>query len=99
MAFGDNAIWTSQDGQTWTLAGTHGITPRQPGDTINVVTSTPGGFLTAGYQVTSAGNQAVIWTSRDGVTWQRQTAAQLGLHEPAGPRAASTSPCRTGTLR
>ena len=26
--------------------------------------------------------QAVIWTSRDGVTWQRMTAAQLGL---AGP--------------
>jgi len=84
MAFGDNAIWTSQDGQTWTLAGTHGITPRQSGDAINVVTNTPGGFLAAGYQATSAGNQAVIWTSRDGVTWQRLTAAQLGLQEPGG---------------
>jgi hypothetical protein len=84
MAFGDNAIWTSQDGQTWTLAGTRGITPRQSGDTINVVTNTPGGFLAAGSQATSAGNQAVIWTSRDGVTWQRLTAAQLGLQEPGG---------------
>ena len=79
MAFGDNAVWTSQDGQTWTLAGTRGITPRQSSDTINVVTNTPDGFLAAGYQATSAGNQAVIWTSHDGVSWQRLTAAQLGL--------------------
>ena len=33
---------------------------------------------------TSAGSQAVTWTSRDGVTWQRLTAAQLGLQGPAG---------------
>ena len=84
MAFGDNAIWTSQDGQSWTLAGTRGITPRQSGDTINVVTNTPNGFLAAGYETTSAGTQAVTWTSRDGVTWQRLTAAQLGLQEPGG---------------
>ena len=84
IAFGDNAIWTSQDGQSWTLARTRGITPRQSSDTINVVTNTPDGFLAAGYESTSAGSQAVTWTSRDGVTWQRLTAAQLGLQEPAG---------------
>jgi hypothetical protein len=84
MAFGDNAIWTSKDGQSWTLAGTRGITPRLPSDTINVVTNTPNGFLAAGYETTSAGNQAVTWTSRDRVTWQRLTAAQLGLQEPGG---------------
>ena len=83
MAFGDNAVWISKDGRTWTLAGTRGITPRQSSDRINVVTNTPDGFLAAGYQTTSAGSQAVIWTSRDGVTWQRLTAAQLGLQEPA----------------
>jgi hypothetical protein len=84
MAFGDDAIWTSQNGQSWTLAGTRGITPRQSNDTINVVTNTPDGFLAAGYETTSAGSQAVTWTSPDGVTWQRLTAAQLGLQEPAG---------------
>ena len=84
MAFGDNAIWISQDGQSWTLARTRGITPQQSSDTINVVTNTPDGFLAAGYESTSAGSQAVTWTSRDGVTWQRLTAAQLGLQEPAG---------------
>jgi serine/threonine protein kinase len=79
MAFGDDAIWTSPDGQAWTLAGTRGITPRQPDDVINVITSTPGGFLAAGYEATSAGNQAMVWISRDGLSWQRLTAAQLGL--------------------
>ena len=43
MAEGDNAIWTSPDGQTWTLAGTHGITPRERGDVVNVVTARPAG--------------------------------------------------------
>jgi hypothetical protein len=84
MAFGDNAIWTSQDGQSWTLAGTRGITPRQSSDTVNVVTNTPDGFLAAGYETSSSGSQAVTWTSHDGVTWQRLTAAQLGLQEPGG---------------
>ena len=84
MAEGDNAIWTSPDGQTWTLAGTHGITPRERGDVVNVVTATPGGFLAAGYDGGGASQQAVIWTSRDGVSWQRQTASQSGLREPGG---------------
>jgi hypothetical protein len=84
MAEGDNAIWTSPDGQTWTLASTRGITPQQSGDSIDVVTGTPGGFLAAGYAQAGAGRQAVIWTSRDGVTWQRLTAAQLGLQEAGG---------------
>jgi hypothetical protein len=79
MAFGDHSIWTSPDGQAWTLAGTRGITPRQPDDVINVVTSTPDGFLAAGYEATSAGSQATVWTSHDGLNWQRLTAAQLGL--------------------
>jgi len=95
MAEGSNAIWTSPDGLSWTLAGTRGITPRQPADSVNVVTNTPGGFLAAGYEVTSAGKQAVIWTSHDGVRWQRMTAAQLGLQEagltPAGIDFATSS--------
>ena len=54
-----------------------------PGDGMWVLNSTSDGFLAAG--AGADGNhatQAVIWTSRDGVTWQRKTAAQLGL---AGP--------------
>jgi len=84
LAVGPQAIWTSQSGLTWTLAATHGISPQLPGDSVWVITKTAGGFLAAG---TGAGasrgtSQAVIWTSRNGLTWQRTTAVQLGL---AGP--------------
>ena len=99
MAEGTDAIWTSPDGLSWTLAATHGITPQQPGDTVNVVTSTPDGFLAAGNQQTSAGQQAVIWTSRDGVTWQRLTAVQLGLPAAGATPQALTSPPRRGPTR
>ena len=85
LAVGPQAIWTSQSGLTWTLAATHGISPQRPGDSVRVLTKTADGFLAAGASAGSANNratQAVIWTSRDGVAWQRMTAAQLGL---AGP--------------
>ena len=83
LAVGPQAIWTSPNGLAWTLASTKGITPMLNGDAMWVLNSTSDGFLAAG--VAAIGNhatQAVIWTSRDGVTWQRKTAAQLGL---AGP--------------
>jgi serine/threonine protein kinase len=76
LAEGPQAIWTSKNGVSWTLAATHGIAPQQAGDSIDVVTATADGFLAAG----GTGNQAVIWVSRDGTTWQRLTATQLGLN-------------------
>jgi Protein kinase domain len=80
LAVGPKAIWTSPDGVTWTLAATHGITPMLPGDQFLVITGTAQGFLAAGEAAASgAGTQAVIWTSRDGLTWQRKTGEQLGL--------------------
>ena len=83
LAVGPQAIWTSPNGLSWTLAATHGITPMLPGDGMWVLNSTSDGFLAAGVAAApDHTTQAVIWTSRDGVTWQRKTAAQLGL---AGP--------------
>jgi hypothetical protein len=80
VAVGPQAIWTSPDGVNWTLAATHGITPQQPGDQFLVLTNTAQGFLAAGVaQASGGGTQAVIWTSKDGLAWQRKTAAQLGL--------------------
>ena len=32
LAIGPQAIWTSPDGTSWTLASTHGISPQLPGD-------------------------------------------------------------------
>jgi Protein kinase domain len=88
MAEGPDSVWTSPDGLSWTLAATHGISPQQPGDSIDVVTSTPNGFLAGGSHKTSSGSQAVLWISKDGVRWQRLTAGQLGLTE-AGATAAN----------
>jgi hypothetical protein len=83
LAEGQDAIWTSPNGLSWTLAATHGITS-QPGDSIDVVSNTADGFLAAGHQQTSSGAQAVVWTSQDGLTWQRKTASQLGLTSAGG---------------
>ncbi len=48
-----------------------------------MITKTAAGFLAAGTATAAGGSsQAVIWTSRDGLAWQRMTAAGLGL---AGP--------------
>ena len=45
-----------------------------------MITKTAGGFLAAGKgNAPGGGMQAVIWTSHDGLTWQRTTAADLGL--------------------
>src|SRR6185312_9758189 len=84
VATGPQAIWTSPNGLTWTLAATHGITPRMPGDVVWVLNKTSTGYLAAGTGKGPEKGQhtGVIWTSRDGLAWQRATAAQLRL---AGP--------------
>ena len=45
-----------------------------------MLNSTAHGFLAAGVAAASGGvTQAVVWTSQNGLTWERKTAAQLGL--------------------
>jgi len=74
LAIGQQAIWTSPNGLTWTLAATHGIEPQLRGDLVWVVTRTAGGFLAAGEAPAAGGTtQAVIWTSPNGLTWHRTT--------------------------
>jgi serine/threonine protein kinase len=79
VAEGPQAIWTSKNGLSWTLAATHGISPQHPADNIAAVTATADGFLAAGGSGKAGGNQAVIWISHGGTTWQRLMATQLGL--------------------
>ena len=77
LAVGPDSIWTSTTGQSWTLASSAGITPADADDQLWVLTPTGSGFLVAGQD--PAEGTAVIWTSPDGLHWQRMTAAQLLL--------------------
>jgi len=86
VALGPDAIWTSPDGRTWTLASTAGL-PLRPGDQISVLKRTAAGFIAAGSNV-PGGEEAkaspVVFLSANGISWQRLDAAQLGLAAGAG---------------
>jgi hypothetical protein len=88
LAVGPRAVWTSRDGQSWTLSSTAGITPADTGDQVRVLARTASGFLAAGEN--AAEGTAVIWTSPDGLSWQRRAAVQLAL-APAGGRVLNIS--------
>jgi hypothetical protein len=77
LAVGPDAIWTSTDGRSWTLARTTGITPTDSGDRVQLLIRTATGYLAAG-QNTAEGT-GVVWTSPDGLHWLRETAAQAQL--------------------
>ncbi len=89
LATGPDGIWTSTSGQSWTLASTSGITPADAGDQPSVLISTGRGYLAAG-QNTAEGT-AVIWTSADGLHWQRMAAPQLGMPSGSGTVADITA--------
>ena len=81
LALGSDSLWTSSSGTSWTLSAAHGIAPQRAGDEVWVVTRTSSGFLAGGRHLPARGGgpgTAVIWTSHDGVNWQRRDAAHLG---------------------
>ena len=90
VAVGPESVWTSADGQSWTLSSTAGL-PLRPGDRIDVLSRTAAGFIAAGTNV-PGGDQAhagpVVFLSANGTAWQRLGAAQLRL--PAGRGAGLT---------
>jgi hypothetical protein len=69
LAVGPNAIWTSADGLSWTLAAAHGITPGRSGDQVRVLTATASGFVAGG----ARDGHAMVWVSRDGMSWRAAT--------------------------
>jgi len=94
---GTPGTWTSTDGRSWTQVATHGIAPQRPGDQVWVLTATANGFLAAGQAKAADGAaQAVIWTSPDGVTWQRSTLA--GAASISWAAAARSSTVISGQL-
>jgi hypothetical protein len=80
-AIGPRSIWTSPDGQTWTLSSTAGL-PLRPGDQISVLERTAAGFIAAGSSAPAGGQPGaspVVFLSANGSTWQRLGTAQLEL--------------------
>ena len=84
LAVGPDAAWTSPDGRSWRVGP--GIAPLAGGDRVHAVAQTGGGFAAVGENVHPAGGglvrTPVLWTSANGLTWQRRGAGELGL--PAG---------------
>ena len=94
LALGDGAAWTSQDGETWTLAPGTGIAPLHAGDRVLALARTGRGFLAVGEHV-PGGAQAkatpVAWTSADGLRWRRLPASSLHLATRARGRVLRLS--------
>ncbi|HCU91597.1 MAG TPA: hypothetical protein DHU96_02090 [Actinobacteria bacterium] len=86
LALGPGAAWTSPDGRSWLLGP--GIAPLADGDRVRALARTGSGFVAVGENAASIGQapvtSPVLWTSADGLTWQRMSASQLRLAGMAG---------------
>ncbi|WP_116024259.1 hypothetical protein [Thermomonospora umbrina] len=72
---GPTIVWTSADGRTWTRRPPGAFAPQ---DRVLGLARVPAGFVAVG--ASGAGDQAkgVLWTSVDGVRWQRADRLSLG---------------------
>lgn len=78
LALGPDAAWTSSDGRSWLLGP--GIAPLADGDWVRALARTGSGFAAVGESQKTPGQASpVLWTSPDGLTWQRRSAGQLRL--------------------
>ena len=86
VALGPGSIWTSADGRTWTLEPGTGL-PLLPGDQISGVARTAAGFIAVGANVPggeAARSTPLIFSSANGITWERLDAARLHLAAGGG---------------
>ncbi len=86
VALGPGSIWTSADGRTWTLAPGTGL-PLLPGDQISGLARAAGGFIAVGANVPggkAARSTPLVFSSANGITWERLDAARLRLAAGGG---------------
>ncbi len=81
LAIGRGSAWISSTGLRWNSV--RPMAPMLTGDRVLSLARTADGFFAVGTNVAAAGRSVthtgVVWTSADGTTWRRRTAAQLGL--------------------
>jgi hypothetical protein len=81
LALAPDAAWTSRNGRAWLLGP--GIAPLSGGDRVRALARTGSGFVAVGESAAphgqDPGTSPVLWTSSDGLTWQRRGAGQLHL--------------------
>jgi hypothetical protein len=91
VGLGPNAIWTSANGQAWTLVSAHGLAA--PGVTITGLIKDSWGYLASGTQAGSG--TGLVWTSPTGLTWHQHTAAQFGLVDTHGEKVFAMTDAAT----
>lgn len=74
LALGSHASWLSASGQVWHRAP--GI-PLRAGDRVLSLARAATGFVAVG--TSGRTRVGLVWTSPNGITWRRRTAAALGL--------------------
>jgi hypothetical protein len=91
VGLGPHAIWISSNGTTWTLISARGLAA--PGETITGVTKDSWGYLATGTSTRSG--TGLVWTSPNGLTWHRFTAAQFGLADDPGEQVFAMTDAAT----
>ena len=91
VGLGPSGLWSSANGRTWTLTSDRGLAAS--GETITGLTKDSWGYLATG---TSAGpGTGLVWTSPNGVTWHKFTAAQFGLVNAPGEQVFAMTDAAT----
>jgi hypothetical protein len=77
---GDAAVWTSPDGQNWTrVPDPSFVFGGSPLLQMRSVTTGGPGLVAVGIEYTDRGHRPAVWTSADGLVWQRAPADQEAL--------------------
>jgi hypothetical protein len=87
VALGAGATWTSPNGTTWTQAA--GTFPLHAGDQVQGLAGTSQGFIAVGNNVPHGDDplrNPVMWTSPNGLTWQRLSFGHLHLPDKGASR-------------
>ncbi len=85
----DAIFWTSADGATWSRLDLGALGAGRGSEVAQLATAWKGGWAVAGGDSAAGGTTVVVWTSADGVSWQRATVGPLGSDPDATSEVTS----------